>query len=161
MAQTAVGDLVVNLDVNSTKFNEQINYVKKNSGKRETRRTIQLCGSSSHSAVRRALPARQASLSVSIPRRCACSRRSLLMWQRSWQVVRTPLILLQQGGQVKDSFGGVIPTFRALLGSISPVMLGIGALSSATGALLYTRTPGRPHYPISIKRWCSPVTLRG
>ena len=29
MAQTAVGDLVVNLDVNSTKFNEQINYVKK------------------------------------------------------------------------------------------------------------------------------------
>ena len=29
MAQTAVGDLVVNLDVNSTKFNEQLNYVKK------------------------------------------------------------------------------------------------------------------------------------
>jgi hypothetical protein len=30
MAQTAVGDLVVNLDVNSTKFTEQISYVKKN-----------------------------------------------------------------------------------------------------------------------------------
>jgi hypothetical protein len=29
MAQTAVGDLVVNLDVNSTKFTEQISYVKK------------------------------------------------------------------------------------------------------------------------------------
>lgn len=29
MAQTAVGDLVVNLDVNSTKFSEQLNYVKK------------------------------------------------------------------------------------------------------------------------------------
>ena len=29
MAQTAVGDLVVNLDVNSTKFNEQLSYVKK------------------------------------------------------------------------------------------------------------------------------------
>ncbi len=30
MAQTSVGDLVVNLDVNSTKFSEQLNYVKKN-----------------------------------------------------------------------------------------------------------------------------------
>lgn len=30
MAQTAVGDLVVNLDVNSSKFSEQLNYVKKN-----------------------------------------------------------------------------------------------------------------------------------
>ncbi|WP_251280115.1 hypothetical protein, partial [Enterobacter hormaechei] len=29
MAQTSVGDLVVNLDVNSTKFSEQLNYVKK------------------------------------------------------------------------------------------------------------------------------------
>ena len=29
MAQTAVGDLVVNLDVNSSKFSEQLNYVKK------------------------------------------------------------------------------------------------------------------------------------
>lgn len=47
------------------------------------------------------------------------------------------LILLQQGGQVKDSFGGIIPTFRALLGTISPLMVGIGALSVATGALFY------------------------
>ncbi len=29
MAQTAVGDLVVNLDVNSSKFSEQLSYVKK------------------------------------------------------------------------------------------------------------------------------------
>ena len=29
MAQTAVGDLVVNLDVNSSKFNEQMEYVKR------------------------------------------------------------------------------------------------------------------------------------
>lgn len=47
------------------------------------------------------------------------------------------LILLQQGGQVKDSFGGIIPTFRALLGSVSPLMVGVGALSAATGALFY------------------------
>ncbi len=47
------------------------------------------------------------------------------------------LILLQQGGQVKDSFGGIIPTFRALLGTISPVMVGVGALAAATGAVFY------------------------
>ncbi|WP_312721877.1 phage tail length tape measure family protein, partial [Escherichia sp. AM3] len=47
------------------------------------------------------------------------------------------LILLQQGGQVKDSFGGIMPTFRALMGTISPMMIGIGALSVATGALFY------------------------
>jgi phage-related minor tail protein len=38
---------------------------------------------------------------------------------------------------VKDSFGGIIPTFRALLGTISPVMVGVTALSAATGALFY------------------------
>ncbi len=63
------------------------------------------------------------------------------------------LILLQQGGQVKDSFGGIIPTFRALLGTISPVMVGIGALSVATGALFYTSTGVLPHCLISTKRW--------
>lgn len=48
------------------------------------------------------------------------------------------LIMLQQGGQVKDSFGGIIPTFRALTGAISPLMVGVGALSVATGALFYS-----------------------
>ncbi len=38
---------------------------------------------------------------------------------------------------MKDSFGGIIPTFRALLGTISPVMVGVTALSAATGALFY------------------------
>ena len=46
--------------------------------------------------------------------------------------------MLQQGGQVKDSFGGIIPTFRALTGAISPLMVGVGALSVATGALFYS-----------------------
>lgn len=38
MAQTAVGDLVVNLDVNSSKFNEQMEYVKGSLSRRVTQR---------------------------------------------------------------------------------------------------------------------------
>lgn len=139
MAQTAVGDLVVNLDVNSTKFNEQINYVKK-----EFRRTGDAANDSAlriqQSFSRQESAARKAGISVGqynaamrmLPAQFTDIATQLAGGQSPW------LILLQQGGQVKDSFGGVIPTFRALLGSISPVMLGIGALSSATGALLYT-----------------------
>ncbi|URO00925.1 phage tail tape measure protein [Leclercia adecarboxylata] len=139
MAQTAVGDLVVNLDVNSTKFNEQINYVKK-----EFRQTGDAANDSAlriqQSFSRQESAARKAGISVGqytaamrmLPAQFTDVATQLAGGQNPW------LILLQQGGQVKDSFGGVIPTFRALLGSISPVMLGIGALSSATGALLYT-----------------------
>ncbi|WP_285131545.1 phage tail tape measure protein [Leclercia adecarboxylata] len=139
MAQTAVGDLVVNLDVNSTKFNEQINYVKK-----EFRQTGDAANDSAlriqQSFSRQESAARKAGISVGqytaamrmLPAQFTDIATQLAGGQSPW------LILLQQGGQVKDSFGGVIPTFRALLGSISPVMIGIGALSSATGALLYT-----------------------
>lgn len=139
MAQTVVGDLVVNLDVNSTKFNEQINYVKK-----EFRQTGDAANDSAlriqQSFSRQESAARKAGISVGqynaamrmLPAQFTDIATQLAGGQSPW------LILLQQGGQVKDSFGGVIPTFRALLGSISPVMLGIGALSSATGALLYT-----------------------
>ncbi|WP_313228166.1 phage tail tape measure protein [Leclercia sp.] len=139
MAQTAVGDLVVNLDVNSTKFHEQINYVKK-----EFKQTGDAANDSAlriqQSFSRQENAARKAGISVGqynaamrmLPAQFTDIATQLAGGQSPW------LILLQQGGQVKDSFGGVIPTFRALLGSISPVMLGIGALSSATGALLYT-----------------------
>ncbi|KYI76933.1 phage tail length tape measure family protein, partial [Salmonella enterica] len=34
-----------------------------------------------------------------------------------------------------DSFGGILPTFRAVRGTVSPLLVGIGALSVATGAL--------------------------
>ncbi|WP_370556932.1 phage tail tape measure protein [Edwardsiella tarda] len=47
------------------------------------------------------------------------------------------LILLQQGGQVKDSFGGIRNTFMALSAAISPVALGVIALSGGVGALAY------------------------
>ncbi|HCP2513788.1 TPA: phage tail tape measure protein [Escherichia coli] len=47
------------------------------------------------------------------------------------------LIMLQQGGQVKDSFGGMIPMFRGLAGAISLPMAGVTSLAVATGALAY------------------------
>ncbi|EGD9221686.1 phage tail tape measure protein, partial [Escherichia coli] len=47
------------------------------------------------------------------------------------------LILLQQGGQVKDSFGGMIPMFRGLAGAITLPMVGVTSLAVATGALAY------------------------
>ena len=37
-------------------------------------------------------------------------------------------VLLQQGGQVKDSFGGIMPTFRALGSLITPVRLAMGSV---------------------------------
>ncbi|HDW0412186.1 TPA: phage tail tape measure protein, partial [Escherichia coli] len=46
-------------------------------------------------------------------------------------------ILLQQGGQVKDSFGGMIPMFRGLAGAITLPMVGVTSLAVATGALAY------------------------
>ncbi len=47
------------------------------------------------------------------------------------------LILLQQGGQVKDSFGGMIPMFRGLAGALTLPMVGATSLAVATGALAY------------------------
>ncbi|ENA5372084.1 phage tail tape measure protein, partial [Escherichia coli] len=46
-------------------------------------------------------------------------------------------ILLQQGGQVKDSFGGMIPMFRGLASAITLPMVGVTSLAVATGALVY------------------------
>jgi len=43
-------------------------------------------------------------------------------------------ILLQQGGQIKDSFGGFGPTFRALGAALTPLRLAIGGTAAAVGA---------------------------
>ncbi|EPM0021770.1 phage tail tape measure protein [Citrobacter farmeri] len=139
MAQTAVGDLVVNLDVNSTKFNEQITHVK-----RQFRQTEDAANDTElrirQAFSRQEIAAKKAGLSVGqysnamrmLPAQFTDIATQLAGGQSPW------LIMLQQGGQVKDSFGGIIPTFRALTGAISPLMVGVGALSVATGALFYS-----------------------
>ncbi len=67
------------------------------------------------------------------------------------------LILLQQGGQVKDSFGGMIPMFRGLAGAITLPMVGVTSLAVATGALAYAWYQGIPRCQRLIKRWFFPV----
>ncbi|CAB3889673.1 phage tail tape measure protein [Achromobacter piechaudii] len=53
------------------------------------------------------------------------------------------LIMIQQGGQLKDSFGGIGPMFRALLGMVTPFSLavgGVGAALALVGTALYKGT---------------------
>lgn len=45
------------------------------------------------------------------------------------------MVAIQQGGQLKDSFGGIVPATRALLGAISPMALVLGASAAAIGAV--------------------------
>lgn len=53
------------------------------------------------------------------------------------------LILLQQGGQIKDSFGGFGPMFRGLAGAITPVGVAIGAVAAVTGTAALAYFEGR------------------
>ena len=53
------------------------------------------------------------------------------------------LILLQQGGQIKDSFGGVGNALRGIAGAISPVGLAVGAVVGAVGGLAFAANAGR------------------
>lgn len=46
------------------------------------------------------------------------------------------LVAIQQGGQIKDSFGGVGNTFKALLSFLNPVNVGLAALAVSMGALV-------------------------
>lgn len=46
------------------------------------------------------------------------------------------LVAIQQGGQIKDSFGGVGNTFKALLSFLNPVNVGLAALVVSMGALV-------------------------
>lgn len=45
------------------------------------------------------------------------------------------LILIQQGGQVKDSFGGIAPMMRGIASAIGPLGLAIGGVAAVTGVL--------------------------
>lgn len=45
------------------------------------------------------------------------------------------LVLIQQGGQIKDSFGGIRPALAALATYVNPVSVAIGGLSIGIGAL--------------------------
>ena len=45
------------------------------------------------------------------------------------------LVAIQQGGQLKDSFGGTVPALRALAGAVSPMAIAVGVGAAAIGVL--------------------------
>lgn len=47
------------------------------------------------------------------------------------------LVLLQQGSQIKDSFGGLSNTFKALTGAITPTIIAMGGLAAGIAAIGY------------------------
>ena len=48
------------------------------------------------------------------------------------------LVAIQQGGQIKDSFGGIVPMFRALATFITPMNVGLAAMAGIFGTLAYS-----------------------
>ncbi|ENI9537399.1 phage tail tape measure protein, partial [Escherichia coli] len=133
-----VGDLVIDLSLDAVRFDEQMSRVRRHFSGLETdaRKTA---GVVEQNLSRQALAAQKAGISVgqykaamrTLPAQFTDIATQLAGGQNPW------LILLQQGGQVKDSFGGMIPMFRGLAGAITLPMVGVTSLAVATGALVY------------------------
>ncbi|CTZ85612.1 Minor tail protein precursor H [Escherichia coli] len=133
-----VGDLVIDLSLDSVRFDEQMSRVRRHFSGLDTdaRKTASAV---EQGLSRQALAAQKAGISVgqykaamrTLPAQFTDIATQLAGGQNPW------LILLQQGGQVKDSFGGMIPMFRGLAGAITLPMVGVTSLAVATGALAY------------------------
>lgn len=54
-------------------------------------------------------------------------------------------VLVQQGGQLRDLYGGIIPMFRALSAAITPMVAGLAGLGAVVGAagLAWTQATGQ------------------
>lgn len=133
-----VGDLVVKIDGDSAKFDEEVAHLNKQLsglGKAANDSSAQVTAAFS----RQERAAKRAGISIGqyknamrmLPAQFTDVATQLAGGQSPW------LIMLQQGGQVKDSFGGLVPTFRALLGSVTPLALGITALTAAGAGMGY------------------------
>jgi len=133
-----VGDLVVKIDGDSAKFDEEVAHLNKQLsglGRAANDSSAQVTAAFS----RQERAAKRAGISIGqyknamrmLPAQFTDVATQLAGGQSPW------LIMLQQGGQVKDSFGGLVPTFRALLGSVTPLALGITALTAAGAGMGY------------------------
>ncbi|HHL7575981.1 TPA: phage tail tape measure protein, partial [Escherichia coli] len=133
-----VGDLVIDLSLDAVRFDEQMSRVRRHFSGLDTdaRKTASAV---EQGLSRQALAAQKAGISVgqykaamrTLPAQFTDIATQLAGGQNPW------LILLQQGGQVKDSFGGMIPMFRGLASAITLPMVGVTSLAVATGALVY------------------------
>ncbi|EJT9848236.1 phage tail tape measure protein [Escherichia coli] len=142
-------DLTAILTLDSTRFSEEMGRVKKELGETSSLadtmsgKVSQSLNKSAEaieqSLSRQALAAQKAGISVGqykaamrmLPAQFTDVATQLAGGQSPW------LIMLQQGGQVKDSFGGIIPMFRSLAGAVTLPMAGLTSLAVATGALVY------------------------
>ncbi|EEU0358483.1 phage tail tape measure protein [Escherichia coli] len=142
-------DLTAVLTLDSTRFSEEAARVKKELGETSdladlmagrVRKSFNKQATAVEQGLsRQALAAQKAGISVGqykaamrmLPAQFTDVATQLAGGQNPW------LILLQQGGQVKDSFGGMIPMFRGLAGAITLPMFGVTSLAVATGALAY------------------------
>ncbi|HBA8126362.1 TPA: phage tail tape measure protein [Escherichia coli] len=142
-------DLTAILTLDSTRFSEEMGRVKKELGETSSLadtmsgKVSQSLNKSAEaieqSLSRQALAAQKAGISVGqykaamrmLPAQFTDIATQLAGGQSPW------LILLQQGGQVKDSFGGMLPMFRGLAGAVTLPMVGVTSLAVATGALAY------------------------
>ncbi|HHZ2108429.1 TPA: phage tail length tape measure family protein, partial [Escherichia coli] len=133
-----VGDLVIDLSLDAVRFDEQMSRVRRHFSGLDT--DVRKTASAVEQGLsRQALAAQKAGISVgqykaamrTLPAQFTDIATQLAGGQNPW------LILLQQGGQVKDSFGGMIPMFRGLAGAITLPMVGVTSLAVATGALVY------------------------
>lgn len=133
MAQ-AVGDLVVNLDVDAAKFKEQVEY---------SRNQLKGVGESANDAAmqvmqafsRQEIAAKKAGISIGqynnamrmLPAQISDVAVQLAGGQNPF------LILLQQGSQIKDSFGGVSSTFKAFAALLTPTQAVLGVVAATFG----------------------------
>ncbi|HAZ3475382.1 TPA: phage tail tape measure protein [Escherichia coli] len=142
-------DLTAILTLDSTRFSEEMGRVKKELGEtssladtmsgKVSQSLNKYAEAIEQSLSRQALAAQKAGISIGqykaamrmLPAQFTDVATQLAGGQSPW------LILLQQGGQVKDSFGGMIPMFRGLAGAITLPMAGLTSLVAATGALAY------------------------
>ncbi|ELV7076583.1 phage tail tape measure protein [Escherichia coli] len=142
-------DLTAILTLDSTRFSEEMGRVKKELGETSSLadtmsgKVSQSLNKSAEaieqSLSRQALAAQKAGISVGqykaamrmLPAQFTDVATQLAGGQSPW------LIMLQQGGQVKDSFGGIIPMFRSFAGAITLPMVGLTSLAVATVALAY------------------------
>ncbi|MBJ9144242.1 phage tail tape measure protein [Citrobacter braakii] len=137
MAQP-VSDLVVDMTLDATRFNEQMANIRRHFTQAETG-AGKMATVVEQSMSRQALAAQKAGISIgqykaamrTLPAQFTDIATQLAGGQSPW------LIMLQQGGQIKDSFGGLIPMFRSLAGAVTLPMLGVTTLTAATGALAY------------------------
>lgn len=146
-----VGDLVVNLDADNSSFTEKVERSKKQ---------LSSLGDSADGAERKLLSmldmkSASRGLTTELSKsEIAAKRAGISVGQYTAAMRMLPaqmtdvvtqlaggqnplLIMIQQGGQIKDSFGGIIPTFQALAATINPVYLGVAALAGTVGTLTY------------------------